>query len=87
MLYLSKLRRDSVGADFLTSEAQTYLSRLRRDSVGADFQSVRKLTNYVCAKPLEFSNIYCILSADARSHLTLVFPHTKLRFLGTFKYK
>ena len=30
-----------------------YLSRLRRDSVGADFQSVRKLTNYVCTKPLE----------------------------------
>jgi hypothetical protein len=22
---------------------------LRRDSVGADFQSVRKLTNYICA--------------------------------------
>jgi hypothetical protein len=28
-------------------------SKLRRDSVGAGFQSVRKLTNYVCAKPLE----------------------------------
>ena len=35
----------------ITSEA--YLSKLRRDSIGADFQSVRKLTNYVCAKPLE----------------------------------
>ena len=40
-----------------------YLSRLRRDSVGADFQSVRKLTNYVCAKPPEsrlsaFRNTY-----------------------------
>jgi len=30
-----------------------YLSKLRRDSVGPDFQSVRKLTNYVCAKPPE----------------------------------
>ena len=30
-----------------------YLSKLRRDSIGTDFQSVRKLTNYVCAKPLE----------------------------------
>jgi len=30
-----------------------YLSKLRRDSVGADFQSVRKLTNYIYAKPLE----------------------------------
>jgi len=30
-----------------------YLSKLRRDSVGADFQSVRKLTNYICAKPPE----------------------------------
>jgi len=28
-----------------------YLSKLRRDSIGPDFQSVRKLTNYVCAKP------------------------------------
>ena len=42
---------------------RSYLSRLRRDSVGADFQSVRKLTNYVCAKPPEsrlrhFHNIY-----------------------------
>ena len=27
------------------------------DSVGADFQSVRKLTNYVCAKPLESANL------------------------------
>jgi len=27
-----------------------YLSKFRRDSVGADFQSVRKLTNYICAK-------------------------------------
>ena len=39
-----------------------YLSKLRRDSVGADFQSVRKLTNYVCAAPSEsrlsvFSNV------------------------------
>ena len=39
-----------------------YLSKLRRDSVGADFQSVRKLTNYVCAAPPEsrlsvFSNV------------------------------
>ena len=33
--------------------SQCYLSKLRRDSVGADFQSVRKLTNYVCAEPLE----------------------------------
>ena len=40
--------RASVGA-----LASPYLSRLRRDSVGADFQSVRKLTNYVCAKPPE----------------------------------
>jgi hypothetical protein len=43
--------------------ATLYLSRLRRDSVGADFQSVRKLTNYICAKPLElrlsaFRNTY-----------------------------
>jgi len=30
-----------------------YLSKLRRDSVGVDFQLVRKLTNYVCAKPPE----------------------------------
>jgi hypothetical protein len=30
-----------------------YLSRLRRDSVGPDFQLVRKLTNYICAKPPE----------------------------------
>ena len=35
------------------SICSVYLSKLRRDSVGADFQSVRKLTNYVCAKPLE----------------------------------
>ena len=46
-----------------SSHADTYLSKLRRDSIGADFQSVRKLTNYVCAKPLEsplrlFSNNY-----------------------------
>jgi hypothetical protein len=43
-----------------------YLSRLRRDSVGADFQSVRKLTNYICAKPPEsrlshFHNVYYAL--------------------------
>ena len=43
--------------------AVSYLSKLRCDSVGADFQSVRKLTNYVCAAPPEsrlsvFSNIY-----------------------------
>ena len=43
--------------------ATLYLSGLRRDSVGADFQSVRKLTNYICAKPLElrlsaFRNTY-----------------------------
>ena len=36
---------------------------VRRDSVGSDFYSVRKPTNYVCAKPPEsrlrlFSNIY-----------------------------
>src|SRR6202020_2374630 len=37
----------------LFGRAPVYLSRLRRDSVGADFQSVRKLTNYVCAKPPE----------------------------------
>ena len=30
-----------------------YLSRLGRNSVGADFQLVRKLTNYICAKPPE----------------------------------
>ena len=30
-----------------------YLRKLRRDSVGAAFQSVRKLTNYVCAAPPE----------------------------------
>ena len=40
-----------------------YLSKLRRDSVGSDFQLVRKLTNYICAKPPEsrlsvFSNTY-----------------------------
>ena len=45
--------------------AKSYLSKLRRDSVGADFQSVRKLTNYVCAKPPEsrlshFHNVYNI---------------------------
>ena len=34
-------------------DGHPYLSKLRRDSVGADFQSVRKLTNYVCAKPPE----------------------------------
>ena len=38
---------------WLASWSTTYLSKLRRDSVGADFQSVRKLTNYVCAKPPE----------------------------------
>ena len=27
--------------------------RVRRDSVSVDFQSVRKLTNYVCATPPE----------------------------------
>ena len=47
----------------LPSELTPYLSRLRRDSIGADFQSVRKLTNYVCAKPPEsrlsaFCNTY-----------------------------
>ena len=31
----------------------TYLNRLRRDSISADFQLVCKLTNYICAKPLE----------------------------------
>ena len=45
------------------SVARSYLSKVRRDSVGADFQSVRKLTNYVCAKPPEsrlrhFHNTY-----------------------------
>ena len=50
--------RSASNSDFLP-----YLSKLRRDSVGADFQSVRKLTNYVCATPLEsrlsvFSNTY-----------------------------
>ena len=35
------------------TSASSYLSRLRRDSIGADFQSVRKLTNYICAKLLE----------------------------------
>ena len=50
-------------ADFEATSGLGYLSKLRRDSVGADFQSVRKLTNYVCATPLEsclsvFSNIY-----------------------------
>ena len=39
-------------ADLYLSKAH-YLSKLRRDSVGADFQSVRKLTNYICAKPPE----------------------------------
>ena len=48
---------------FRLSSDRIYLSRLRRDSVNADFQSVRKLTNYVCAKPLEshlsaFRNTY-----------------------------
>ena len=37
----------------MTDARYCYLSKLRRDSVGADFQSVRKLTNYVCAKPPE----------------------------------
>ena len=42
------------GAGLLPQRAQTcYLSKLRRDSVGPDFQSVRTLTNYVCAKPPE----------------------------------
>ena len=42
-----------------------YLSKLRRDSVGADFQSVRKLTNYIYAKPLEsrLSHIYNVYYA------------------------
>ena len=35
------------------SALDVYLSKLRRNSVGADFQSVRKLTNYICAKPPE----------------------------------
>jgi len=52
----------SVGKTHQT-KGYTYLSKLRRDSVGADFQSVRKLTNYVCAKPPElrlsvFRNTY-----------------------------
>jgi len=59
--YLSELRRDflaSVGITYAVfriakSRLRAYLSKLRRDSIGADFQSVRKLTNYVCAKPLE----------------------------------
>ena len=33
--------------------SEHYLSKLRHDSIGVDFQSVCKLTNYVCAKPLE----------------------------------
>ena len=41
----------------------SYLSKLRRDSVGADFQSVRKLTNYVCAKPPE-SRLSYLRSSD-----------------------
>ena len=45
------------------SISASYLSKLRRDSVGSDFPSVRKLTNYVCAKPPEsrlrqFRNTY-----------------------------
>ena len=45
------------------SELQNHLSKLKRDPVGLDFYSVRKLTNYVYAKPPEsrlsvFSNIY-----------------------------
>ena len=37
--------------NFFIPIRRRYLSKLRRDSIGADFQSVRKLTNYVCAKP------------------------------------
>ena len=36
-----------------SEHTESYLSKLRRDSIGTDFQSVRKLTNYICAKPLE----------------------------------
>jgi hypothetical protein len=66
---VAEAREGSPGGDVLRSagtiicRGQCYLSRLRRDSVGADFQSVRKLTNYICAKPPEsrlrlFSNAY-----------------------------
>jgi len=61
--------------------SEPYLSRLRRDSVGADFQSVRKLTNYICAAPPEsrlrhFSNVYYAL----QQHLRLS-PYSRLNCL------
>ena len=45
------------------SLGKLYLSRLKRDSIGTDFQSVRKLTNYICAKPLE-SRLSYLRSSD-----------------------
>ena len=45
--------RTSTRQDYGVTLALSYLRGLRRDSVGADFQSVRKLTNHVCAKPPE----------------------------------
>jgi len=70
--------RDGPGAKY--GGPYAYLSKLRRDSVGADFQSVRKLTNYVCAAPLEsrlsvrllrnptFSMIFPILAVELLNH-------------------
>jgi hypothetical protein len=44
--------RTSIKSFVWSLNSEPYLSRLRRDSVGADFQSVRKLTNYICAARL-----------------------------------
>ena len=49
----SKLPSDQFLRPVSPMLGSAYLSKLRRDSIGTDFQSVRKLTNYVCAKPLE----------------------------------
>ena len=52
------------GPTSCASVSSDYLSKLRRDSVGADFQSVRRLTNYVCAKPPESSKFNDIRVAE-----------------------
>ena len=66
---------DKLWSDISNQPHQSFsLFRLRRDSVGADFQSVRKLTNYICAKPPEITSEAVFQRLLGAPTISTIFP-------------
>ena len=75
-LSMLRLRNFTSASPVTPASPDHYLSKLRRDSIGTDFQSVRKLSNYVCAKPLE-SRLSAFRKTYKKSGYICNFPYIR----------